>query len=66
MAKSSRLPGFFRRTPQERRREVQAFADLTDEEIAALDSGGLTLEQADRMIENVIGLHALPLGIATN
>jgi len=66
VAKSSRLPGFFRRTPQERRREVQAFADLTDEEIAALDSGGLTLEQADRMIENVIGLHALPLGIATN
>lgn len=27
---------------------------------------GLSLDRADHMIENVIGLHALPLGIATN
>ncbi|MBI5829818.1 MAG: 3-hydroxy-3-methylglutaryl-CoA reductase, partial [Chloroflexi bacterium] len=34
---------------------------------AALDgSGGLSPEQADHMIENVVGLHALPLGVAVN
>ena len=27
---------------------------------------GLGLEQADHMTENTVGLHALPLGIATN
>lgn len=29
-------------------------------------SGGLALEQADKMVENVVGTYALPLGIATN
>jgi hydroxymethylglutaryl-CoA reductase len=42
-------------------------AGLTPEELAALTGeGGLSPEQADHMIENAIGLHALPLGIAQN
>jgi hydroxymethylglutaryl-CoA reductase len=40
---------------------------LSPEELAALSgAAGLTLEQADHMVENVVGLHALPLGIAQN
>jgi len=39
---------------------VRAFASLEDE-VEVLD-----LELADHMIENVIGIHGLPLGIATN
>jgi hydroxymethylglutaryl-CoA reductase len=31
-----------------------------------LNRGGIDLSTADRMIENVVGLYALPLGIATN
>lgn len=45
--------------------ERAAALGLTAAEIAALRVG-LTLEQADHMIENVIGTHALPLGVAQN
>ena len=40
---------------------------LTDEDVELLGSGGgLVIEQADRMIENVVGTIAYPLGIAAN
>ncbi|MGB3061944.1 MAG: 3-hydroxy-3-methylglutaryl-CoA reductase, partial [Anaerolineae bacterium] len=65
MKKSSRLSGFYQLSRPERARIVAAWADLSSEEQAAL-AAGLSLEQADYMIENVIGLFALPLGIATN
>jgi hydroxymethylglutaryl-CoA reductase len=40
---------------------------LTESELASLNGKpGLTLEQADHMIENVVGLYNLPLGIARN
>lgn len=46
---------------------LAAEADLTDEERRLLRSaGGLDLETADHMVENVIGLYGLPLGIAAN
>ena len=35
-------------------------------QLFAAPGGGLTLEQADKMVENVVGTYALPLGIATN
>lgn len=64
---TSRLPGFYKQTLAERGQAVRAWAGLTPEQLAALDgSGGLTTEQADHMIENVVGLHALPLGVAVN
>jgi hydroxymethylglutaryl-CoA reductase len=41
--------------------------NLSPEDEAALrGSNGLTLQQADYMIENVVGVYALPLGIAQN
>ena len=67
MTHSSRLPGFFKASLEQRGAEVQAFAGLDDEELALLrGDAALSLERADGMIENVVGVHALPMGIATN
>jgi len=46
---------------------VKEFAGLTDEEVGLLQStGSLSLDLADRMIENVVGAIPIPLGIAVN
>ena len=63
--KSSRLAGFYKQSLDERVEQVARWADLTADETSAL-RGAMGLERADRMIENVVGLHALPLGIAVN
>jgi hydroxymethylglutaryl-CoA reductase len=66
-SQSSRLPGFYNRTLEQRRAELLERGLLSSEELASLSSGeGLSAEQADHMIENVIGTYALPLGIALN
>jgi len=63
----SDISGFYRLTPGERLKKVQEFSNLTDEEASLLETGhALDLSQANRMIENVIGLFQMPLGIATN
>lgn len=67
MTKSSRLPGFFQRSIEERIQQVVDLAGLSPEEATMLRDGvGLERDQADRMIENVIGVYGLPLGVATN
>jgi hydroxymethylglutaryl-CoA reductase len=66
MDKTSRLPGFYDLSAGERARQVSAWADLDDAEGAVLAGPGLTVERAAQMIENVVGTHALPLGIAPN
>ncbi|MCP4361702.1 MAG: hydroxymethylglutaryl-CoA reductase, degradative, partial [Chloroflexi bacterium] len=63
---SSRLPGFYKNTVAERAEIVTAWANLTAEEKAILMGQGLQPEQADLMIENVVGTYALPFGIAAN
>ena len=64
---NSRIPGFYNLSLEERRAELLRHAELTPEELAALTGqAGLNAHQADHMIENVVGLHALPLGIALN
>jgi len=64
---SSRLPEFYKLSPAERVARVQEFASLTDDEAATLQrADALSLAQADKMIENVVGAYGLPLGIATN
>ncbi len=62
---SSRLPGFYRRSVTDRADEIARLTGLTADERAALN-GGLDLEQADHMVENVIGTFALPLAVAAN
>ncbi len=71
MPQTSRISGFYNLTPAARRAIVADWADLTPEQAASFEtllasSGGLSLEQADKMMENVVGTYALPLGIATN
>lgn len=65
MSKSSRLPGFYQKTLDERLQIVADWAEL-DEQAVDLLRRGLAAEQADRMIENAIGVFALPLGIGVN
>jgi hydroxymethylglutaryl-CoA reductase len=58
---------FYNLSLQERARWIAENSCLSGDEVAALTGErGLTLEQADHMIENVIGMHSLPLGIAQN
>jgi len=65
--KSSRVSGFYNWPLQKRLEWVARWAGLSDEEVATLrGDAGLRREQADRMIENVVGLHTLPLGVALN
>lgn len=65
MEKSSRLPGFYDLNVTGRVGAIAQWAGLTVEETAILEEG-LSAVQADQMIENVVGIHALPLGIAAN
>jgi len=65
--KTSRLPGFYNLSLEERRALIAAEGILTPEELAALSGeAGLVAQQADHMIENVVGVYALPVGIALN
>jgi hydroxymethylglutaryl-CoA reductase len=63
---SSRIPGFYRLTPDERLAAVSGRAGLTPAEQSSYGDGGLSLARADAMIENVVGLLALPNGVAVN
>ena len=67
MRKTSELSGFYKLSPGERLKIVREYAGLSEEEAELLcRTGALELEQANRMIENVIGTTELPLGMATN
>lgn len=61
---TSRLPGFYKKPPEERRKIICSQAQINDAEI--FTSSALSLEKAELMIENVIGTFALPIGIAVN
>lgn len=63
--RTSRLPGFYKMSVEERRRILKEFADLTEEELKLLDHG-LEISLADKMVENVVGTIQVPLGIAVN
>ena len=67
MARTSRLPGFYKVSVGERRALVSdaTGADVADIE-RSLDAGGLDEETADKFVENVIGTYALPYGVALN
>ena len=65
MNRTSRLSGFYQLNVEERTRIVAQWAGLTPEDISVLQRDP-ALDQADRMIENVISTYALPLGIAVN
>jgi hydroxymethylglutaryl-CoA reductase len=64
---SSRIPGFYDLPLDERRSRTLATAGMPPSAAAVFEgSEGLRPDQADHMIENVIGVYALPLGVAVN
>ncbi|MFZ0829550.1 MAG: hydroxymethylglutaryl-CoA reductase, degradative [Thermoplasmata archaeon] len=67
MERSSEISGFYRLSIDARRKVLREWANLTDAELAAYDfPPGIDPGIFDRMIENVVGSYAYPLGIATN
>jgi len=67
ISRSSRLAWFYDQPLEKRVQQVAEWAELTEDESAVLRGQmGLDLTRADQMVENVVGLHGLPLGIAAN
>lgn len=67
---TSRYPGFYKLSVKERRtRLLDGLSDSLGKDanaLAPLDDGGLTSEQADQIVENVLGIYSLPFGVALN
>ena len=63
---TSRVAGFYDWSLLERQAWLAGQVALDGEQLTALSEGGLSLAGADRMIENVVGRYALPLGLALN
>ena len=65
--KTSSYSGFYKLSTEARLNEVAEFAGLTEEEKAIIrQSASLSLEAADRMVENAVGIMPIPLGVAIN
>ncbi|MCT1577875.1 hydroxymethylglutaryl-CoA reductase, degradative [Oceanobacillus kimchii] len=65
--KSSRIPGFYNMSVDERRKLLKDNYDLTDEQMCNLSNNpSLSLDKANNMIENVVGTYELPLGMGLN
>ena len=65
---TSRIPEFYRMSVDDRLRAIHERGMLTSEDSEALTSGEhtLTVQGADKMIENVIGVMGLPVGLGLN
>ena len=63
---SSRIPGFYKLTVEQRLAALRKHAGLSDEDLAIYQGGGLDLETANEMIENVISTYELPNSVALN
>jgi len=65
---TSRIGGFYRCSLAQRRALLGEHAAVPAETLAffAREGNGLELTVADKMVENVIGVHGLPLGVALN
>ncbi|MHA1917977.1 MAG: hydroxymethylglutaryl-CoA reductase, degradative [Candidatus Ranarchaeia archaeon] len=64
---TSEYSGFYKLTPKERIEYVAKFANLTPEECDIIQNlGGISLDQAEHMVENVIGTIRIPLGLGMN
>ena len=63
---SSRLSGFYKLSLDERRASLAAQTGIEGRIERLADGPLLDLETASHMVENVIGIHGLPLGIGLN
>ncbi|WP_010652207.1 hydroxymethylglutaryl-CoA reductase, degradative [Oceanobacillus massiliensis] len=65
--KSSRIPGFYNLSVEQRRDLLKKELDFSAEELSSLYiKEPLSTETADKMIENVIGTFQLPFGLGLN
>jgi hydroxymethylglutaryl-CoA reductase len=63
----SRLPGFYKLSVAERRVLVAERSGVDLGTLcSALESGGIDVATADKLVENVLGTYALPFGVALN
>jgi hydroxymethylglutaryl-CoA reductase len=65
-SEGSRLPGFYKLSLEERRALLRHRADLTEQDLQILAGGGIDTAGADRIVENAVGVYALPLGLGLN
>jgi len=65
---TSRIPRFYKMSVPERVRAVRDLGVLNREDYRSLSNGDhlLTVNRADKMIENVIGVMGLPVGLGLN
>jgi hydroxymethylglutaryl-CoA reductase len=66
MSLSSRLPGFYKLSLEERRKLLADTLGLDAEHAQLLTAPLLDEETANHMVENVVGVYGLPLGIGLN
>ncbi|RLG70737.1 MAG: hydroxymethylglutaryl-CoA reductase, degradative [Thermoprotei archaeon] len=67
MEKTSRIPGFYKLSINERLKLVKEFSGLTEEDVQVIKNfGSLGEKLADAMIENVIGGMSYPFAVAVN
>jgi len=65
--KTSRIPGFYRLSVEQRLAFLARTFRLTDDQIAQLrDGSALRVEHAVNMVENTVGVFGLPLGLGLN
>ena len=64
----ARIPAFYKLSVSERLRAVRQQGLLSNQDCQALSSGEhtLSIQSADKMIENVIGVMGLPVGLGLN
>ncbi len=63
---SSRIPRFYELPIEHRWASLLERGVVTEDELARMAYGGLTAHAADGLVENAVGLHALPLGLGLN
>jgi len=66
MARTSRIPGFFKLSVVERRRVVAEATHLDLHEFDACEARGLDVATSDKTVENVLGVYALPFAATLN
>ncbi|MGH9999106.1 MAG: hydroxymethylglutaryl-CoA reductase, degradative [Nitrosopumilaceae archaeon] len=64
---NSSISKFYEKSKKERIKAVASFCGLSKKEVEVIqNNGGISFDEADKMVENAIGTTAFPLGIATS
>ncbi len=65
--RNSRIPGFYKLELKARQSALVEVLGLSVQELRdAVGDGGLSLLEADKVVENVVGTYSLPFGVALN